>query len=150
MIRNSLRYGSRRDTAEIARDLKPVYTAVDETQARCRLTEFKEKWDTRYPSIRGIWERSWNEFVPFLSLPPANRQVVYTTNAIESLNARYRRAAQACGHFPNETAALKRLYLATLALDPTGRGHQRWSNRWKAALNEFDGLFDGRLTANQV
>ncbi|MFJ5812242.1 IS256 family transposase [Streptomyces sp. NPDC093093] len=150
LIRNSMRYASRRDTAEIARDLKPVYTAVDETQARCRLTEFKEKWDSRYPSISGIWERSWNEFVPFLSLPPAIRQVVYTTNAIESLNARYRRAAQACGHFPNETAALKRLYLATLALDPTGRGRQRWNNRWKAALNEFDVLFDGRLTANQV
>ncbi|MPY35693.1 IS256 family transposase [Streptomyces adustus] len=150
LIRNSMRYASRRDTAEIARDLKPVYTAVDEAQARRRLTEFGEKWDSRYPSISGIWERSWNEFVPFLSLPPAIRQVVYTTNAIESLNARYRRAAQACGHFPNETAALKRLYLATLALDPTGRGRQRWNNRWKAALNEFDVLFDGRLTANQV
>ncbi|MGW6259922.1 transposase, partial [Streptomyces sp. NPDC055085] len=146
----SMRYASRRDTAEIARDLKPVYTAVDETQARCWLTEFGEKWDTRYPSITGIWERSWNEFIPFLSLPPAIRQVVYTTNAIESLNARYRRAAQACGHFPNETAALKRLYLAPLALDPTGRGRQRWNNRWKTALNEFDVLFDGRLTANQV
>lgn len=72
------------------------------------------------------------------------------TNAIESLNARYRRAAQACGHFPNETAALKRLYLATLALDPTGRGRQRWNNRWKSALNEFDLLFDGRLTAGRV
>ena len=150
LIRNSMRYASRRDTAEIARDLKPVYTAVDETQARCRLTEFGEKWNSRYPSITGIWERSWNEFIPFLSLPPAIRQVVYTTNAIESLNARYRRAAQACGHFPNETAALKRLYLATLALDPTGRGRQRWNNRWKAALNEFDVLFDGRLTTNQV
>jgi transposase-like protein len=69
---------------------------------------------------------------------------------IESLNARYRRAAQACGHFPNETAALKRLYLATLALDPTGRGRQRWNNRWKSALNEFDVLFDGRLTAGRV
>ncbi|MFF4762945.1 hypothetical protein [Streptomyces sp. NPDC001292] len=57
------------------------------------------------------------------------------------------RAAQACGHFPNEQAALKRLYLATIALDPTGRGRQRWNNRWKSALNEFDVLFDGRLTA---
>ncbi len=72
------------------------------------------------------------------------------TNPIESLNARYRRAAQACGHFPNETAALKRLYLTTLALDPTGRGRQRWSNRWKSALNKFDLLFDGRLTAGGV
>ncbi|MFE3584280.1 transposase [Streptomyces vinaceus] len=98
----------------------------------------------------GIWERSWNEFVVFLSLPPAIRQLVYTTNVIESLNARYRRAAQAYEHFWNETAALKRLYLATLALDSTGRGRQRCSNRWKAALKEFDVLFGGRLTANQV
>ncbi|MFF4138986.1 hypothetical protein ACFY1B_48055 [Streptomyces mirabilis] len=66
------------------------------------------------------------------------------------LNARYRRAAPACGHFPNETAALKRLYLATLALDPTGRGRQRWNNCWKAALNEFDVLLDGRLAAGRV
>ncbi|MEV5085787.1 transposase, partial [Streptomyces sp. NPDC056159] len=104
----------------------------------------------RRPSIAGTWERAWSEFVPFLGLPDAIRQVVYTTNAIESLNARYRRAAQACGHFPNEQAALKRLYLATIALDPTGRGRQRWNNRWKSALNEFDVLFDGRLTAGRV
>ncbi|OIJ62867.1 hypothetical protein WN71_037075 [Streptomyces mangrovisoli] len=115
-----------------------------------RLAEFDEKWGKRYPSIAGTWERAWSELVPFLGLPDAIRQVVYTTNAIESLNARYRRAAQACGHFPNEQAALKRLYLATLALDPTGRGRQRWNNRWKSALNEFDVLFDGRLTAGRV
>ncbi|MET7391852.1 IS256 family transposase [Streptomyces sp. NPDC005444] len=150
LIRASLRYASRRDWAELARDLKPVYTAVNEDQARQRLADFDDKWGKRYPSIAGTWERAWSEFVPFLGLPDAIRQVVYTTNAIESLNARYRRAAQACGHFPNEQAALKRLYLTTLALDPTGRGRQRWNNRWKSALNEFDVLFDGRLTAGRV
>ncbi|MEU0351429.1 IS256 family transposase [Streptomyces sp. NPDC006237] len=150
LIRNSLRYSSRRDWAEVARDLKPVYTAVNEEQARVRLGEFAEKWGTKYPSIAGTWERAWSEFVPFLGLPDAIRQVVYTTNAIESLNARYRRAASACGHFPNEQAALKRLYLTTLALDPTGRGRQRWNNHWKSALNEFDLLFDGRLTAGRA
>jgi putative transposase len=150
LIRASLRYASRRDWAEVARDLKPVYTAVNEDDARQRLKDFDEKWGKRYPSIAGSWERAWSEFVPFLGLPDAIRQVVYTTNAIESLNARYRRAAQACGHFPNEQAALKRLYLATLALDSTGRGRQRWNNRWKPALNEFDLLFDGRLTAGRV
>ncbi|WSQ14279.1 IS256 family transposase [Streptomyces sp. NBC_01231] len=150
LIRASLRYASRRDWAEVARDLKPVYTAVNEDEARQRLADFDATWGKRYPSIAGTWQRAWSEFVPFLGLPDAIRQVVYTTNAIESLNARYRRAAQACGHFPNEQAALKRLYLATLALDPTGRGRQRWNNRWKAALNEFDVLFDGRLTAGRV
>jgi integrase/recombinase XerD len=129
---------------------KPVYTAVNEDEARLRLAEFDEKWGGRYPSIAGSWQRAWSEFVPFLGLPDAIRQVVYTTNAIEALNGRYRRAVQACGHFPTEQAALKRLYLATLALDPTGRGRQRWNNRWKSALNEFDVLFDGRLTAGRV
>jgi len=150
LIRGSMRYASRRDWADVARDLKPVYTAVNEEQACRRLDDFDEKWGTKYPSITGTWQRAWSEFVPFLAFPDAIRQVVYTTNAIESLNARYRRAAQACGHFPNEQAALKRLYLATLALDPSGRGRQRWSNRWKAALNQFDLIFDGRLTAGGV
>ncbi|MFD5521058.1 IS256 family transposase [Streptomyces sp. NPDC127066] len=150
LIRASLRYASRRDWAEVARDLKPVYTAVNEEEARQRLADFDATWGKRYPSIAGTWQRAWSEFVPFLGLPDAIRQVVYTTNAIESLNAHYRRAAQTCGHFPNEQAALKRLYLAALALDPTGRGRQRWNNRWKSALNEFDVLFDGRLTAGRV
>ncbi|MCX4967271.1 transposase [Streptomyces sp. NBC_00654] len=150
LIRNSLRYASRRDRADIVRDLKPVCTAANEDQARTRLEEFAVKWGRKYPSMPGAWERAWSEFVPFLGLPDAIRQVVHTTNAIESPNARYRGAAQARGHFPNETAALKRLYLTTLPLNPTGRGRQRWNNRWKTALNEFDVLFDGRLTANRA
>jgi transposase-like protein len=149
LIRSSLRYASRRDWAQVTADLKPVYTAVNEADARERLKDFAAKWP-KYGSIPAVWERSWSEFVPFLAFPDHIREVVYTTNAIESLNARYRRAATACGHFPNEQAALKRLYLATLALDPSGRGRQRWNNKWKAALNEFDQLFDGRLAAARV
>jgi putative transposase len=150
LIRTTLRYCSRADWEAVARDLKPVYTAVNEEQALERLAEFSEKWEAKYPAAIKAWERSWSEVVPFLRFEQPIRQVVCTTNAIESLNARYRRAANACGHFPNEIAALKRLYLATLALDPTGRGRQRWSNRWKAAMNAFDTVFDGRLTANRV
>ena len=71
------------------------------------------------------------------------------TNAIESINARLRRAVNARGHFPTEQAALKCLYLAIMSLDPTGKGRQRWSNRWKAALNAFDMTFDGRLSAGR-
>jgi putative transposase len=149
LIRSSLRYASRRDWAQVTADLKPVYTAVNEDDARERLADFAAKWP-KYGSIPAVWERAWSEFVPFLAFPDHIREVVYTTNAIESLNARYRRAATACGHFPNEQAALKRLYLATLALDPSGRGRQRWNNKWKAALNEFDQLFDGRLAAARV
>ena len=77
------------------------------------------------------------------------RTVICTTNAIESINARIRRAVNARGHFPTETAALKCVYLAIMSLDPTGRGRQRWSNRWKEALNAFEITFDGRLTAGR-
>ncbi len=77
------------------------------------------------------------------------RKVICSTNAIESLNARFRRSVKARGHFPTEQAALKHLYLVILSLDPTGRGRQRWSNRWKGALNAFDITFDGRLSAGR-
>jgi putative transposase len=84
--------------------------------------------------------------VPFLNFDPEIRTVICTTNAIESLNARFRRAIKARGHFPNEQAALKCLYLVIHSLDPTGKGRKRWTNRWKKALNAFDITFDGRLT----
>jgi putative transposase len=89
------------------------------------------------------------EFVPFLRFDREIRTVICTTNAIESINARLRRAVNARGHFPTEQAAMKCLYLAIMSLDPTGRGRQRWSNRWKAALNAFDMTFDGRLSAGR-
>ena len=84
--------------------------------------------------------------MPFLSFAPDVRQVIYTTNAIESVNARIRKAVKARGHFPNEQAALKCVYLALMSLDPTGRGRQRWSNRWKGALNAFTIAFPDRIT----
>jgi putative transposase len=87
--------------------------------------------------------------VPFLNFDPEIRTVICTTNAIESLNARFRRAVKARGHFPNEQAALKCLYLVIRSLDPTGKGRKRWTNRWKKALNAFDITFDGRLTAGR-
>jgi putative transposase len=83
--------------------------------------------------------------VPFLGFDPEIRTIIYTTNAIESLNARFRRSVKARGHFPSEQAALKHLYLTIISLDPTGRGRQRWTNRWKAALNAFSITFEGRI-----
>ncbi|WAX77150.1 transposase [Streptomyces sp. KMM 9044] len=150
LIRQSLRYASRRDWPEVAAGLKPVHTGVNGARARERLDEFDAKWGHKYGSIAAVRQRAWSEFVPFLAFPDAIREVVHSTNSIESLNARYRRAATACGHFPNEQAALKRIYLATLAPAPSGRGRKRWNNKWEAALNEFDQLFDGRLTAGRV
>ena len=85
--------------------------------------------------------------MPFLQFDTSIRSVVCTTNAVESINARIRRAVNARGHFPTDAAALKCVYLAIVSLDPTGRGRKRWSNRWKEALNAFDITFDGRLSA---
>ena len=149
LLRGSFRYASKRDWAAIARDLKPVYTAASETEALERFVEFSDTWGGRYPAIIRLWENAWAEFVPFLAFDREIRTVIATTNAIESLNSRYRRAVNARGHFPTEQAALKCLYLTTMALDPTGAGRKRWTNRWKKALNAFDIAFDGRVTAGR-
>jgi putative transposase len=149
LLRNMFRYASKRDWGEIARDIKPVYTAPSEQAALDAFAEFSDKWEARYPAIIRLWSNAWAEMVPFLRFDPSIRKVVCTTNAIESINARLRRAVNARGHFPNEAAALKCLYLAVRALDPTGKGRTRWSNRWKAALNAFDITFNGRLTGSQ-
>jgi putative transposase len=138
LLRNSFRYASKRDWAAIAKDLKPVYTAPSEAAALDAFAEFSGKWEKRYPAIIRLWENAWAEFVPFLGFDTEIRTLICTTNAIESINARFRRSVKARGHFPTEQAALKHLYLVIISLDPTGRGRQRWSNRWKAALNAFD------------
>jgi putative transposase len=134
LIRNTFRFASRKYWDEMSRDLRPVYTAPSETVAKERLTEFDAKWGKQYPAISKLWENAWSEFIPFLDYDVEIRRVICSTNAIESLNARYRRAVRARGHFPNDTAALKCLYLVTRALDPTGRGRARWAMRWKPAL----------------
>jgi transposase-like protein len=149
LIRNCLRYASRADWPQVAKALRPIYTAVNEADALERLAEFDEAWGAKYPMITKRFEQSWAEFAPFLAFDREIRSVICSTNAIESINARYRRAANASGHFPNEQAALKRIYLATLALDPTGKGKVRWANRWKKALNAFDLTFDGRVSAGR-
>lgn len=100
------------------------------------------------PAIVKLWENAWAEFVPFLSFSNDIREVIYTTNAIESVNARIRKAVKARGHFPTEQAALKCVYLAIMSLDPTGKGRQRWSNRWKPALNAFTIAFPDRIIIN--
>lgn len=145
LIRNTFRLASRRDWDAMARDLRPVYTAPTEQAAKERLGEFNELWGEKYPAITRLWENTWSEFAPFLDYEPEIRRVIYSTNAIESLHARMRRATRARGHFPNDQAALKCLYLVVRSLDPTGRGRRRWMNRWKPALNAFAITFEGRL-----
>jgi putative transposase len=149
LLRNSFRYASKKDWSAIAKDLKPVYTAPSEQAAEEAFLAFTEKWEQRYPAIIKLWENAWAEFVPFLRFDKEIRTVVCTTNAIESINARIRRAVNARGHFPTEQAALKCVYLAIMSLDPKGTGQKRWTNRWKAALNAFEITFDGRLSAGR-
>ncbi len=127
-IRSTFRLASRRDW----------YTQV-------RLKEFHDKWRKHYPAIKTLWSNAWTEFVPFLGYSLEIRRVICSTTAIESLNARFRRATRACGHFPNEQAAMKCLYMVVRSLDPSGSGQERWMNRWKPALNASAITFEGRL-----
>nr|WP_252189800.1 MULTISPECIES: IS256 family transposase [unclassified Rhodococcus (in: high G+C Gram-positive bacteria)] len=101
LLRNTFRYASRQYWDEMSRDLRPIYTAVNEAAAKEQFTEFADKWGPRYPAIVRLWESAWSEFVPFLDYDPEIRRVICSTNAIESLNARYRRAVRARGHFPS-------------------------------------------------
>jgi putative transposase len=146
LIRNTFRYASKKYWDALARDLKPIYTAVNEADAAARFADFTETWGQQYPAIIQLWRAAWSEFIPFLDYDVEIRRVICSTNAIESLNARYRRATRARGHFPTEQAALKCLYLVTRSLDPTGRGRARWMMRWKPALNAFAITFEGRIT----
>ena len=146
LLRNSFRYAARQDWDKVAGALRPVYTAPGEDAATERFLEFQEAWGRKYPAIVKLWSDAWAEFVPFLSFDVEIRKVICSTNAIESVNARIRRSVRARGHFPNEAAALKCIYMALMSLDPTGKGRKRWTMRWKAPLNAFQIAFEGRLT----
>ncbi|MDG4805226.1 IS256 family transposase [Micromonospora sp. WMMD1120] len=150
LIRNTFRLTSRRYWDELKRDIKPIYTAVNADAAKAAFDDLAEKWGGRYPAVIRLWDNAWAEFIPFLDYDLEIRKVICSTNAIESLNARYRRAVKARGHFPNEQAALKCLYLVTRSLDPTGAGRTRWTMRWKPALNAFAITFSDRFPAAET
>ena len=147
LIRGTFRYASKKYWESIARDLRPIYTAVTADAAWAAFEEFEEKWGKAYPAIPKLWRAAWEQFIPFLDYDLEIRTVLCSTNAIESLNARYRRAVNAKGHFPTEQAALKTLYLVTRSLDPKGLGQARWVTRWKPALNAFAVTFEARMPA---
>ena len=142
MVRQSLRYVNWKQRKEVASDLRLVYSSATREQAELRLEEFAEKWDTKYPTISPSWRRNWERIVPFLAYPQEIRKVIYTTNAIESVNRGLRKIIKNRGSFPNDEAALKLLYLAL------GNISQKWTKpikEWKAALNRFAIVFEGRL-----
>ena len=150
LIRNTFRLASRKDWDAMKRDIKPICTAVNADAARAALDELTVKWGAKYGAIIRLWNNAWEEFIPFLDYDVEIRTVICSTNAIESLNARYRRAVKARGHFPTEQAALKCLYLVTRSLDPTGQGKTRWTMRWKPALNAFAITFADRWPAAET
>jgi len=141
LIRHSLKYVPRREKEQVARDLKPIYTAVDADAAKVALEAFDEKWGTRFPVITQAWLNAWEYVTPFLAFPPELRRVVYTTNAIEALNRQLRKAIKTKGHFPNEEAARKLIYLAITNAVPA------WTRtrNWTTALLAFKIHFGDRL-----
>lgn len=149
LIRNTFRYASKKYWGQIAADLKPIYAAPSREAAWAAFEEFEEKWGKPYPAVAQLWRNAWEQFTPFLDYDVEIRKVLCSTNAIESLNARFRRAVSVRGHFPTEQAALKCLYLVTRSLDPKGTGQTRWTMRWKPALNAFAVTFAGRMPTAQ-
>ena len=141
LIRHSLRFVPRRDREQVARDLKPIYTAIDADSAWAELERFDEKWGQRFPVITQAWQSAWEQITPFLAFPAEVRRVVYTTNAIEALNRQLRKAIKTKGHFPNEDAARKLIYLAIQNAVPA------WTNtrNWTAALLAFKIHFGNRI-----
>jgi putative transposase len=150
LIRNTFRLVPRQQWDNLKKDIKPIYTAPNQDAALAVLDDLEEKWGGKYRAMIRLWRNAWEEFTPFLAYDPEIRQVICSTNAIESLNARYRRAVRARGHFPNEQAALKCLYLVTRSLDPTGAGRTRWTMRWKPALDAFAITFGDRWPAAET
>jgi putative transposase len=146
LVRNSLRYASRKYWAKITSELREIYTAPTVEAAQARFGEFAENWQGLYPAMVKSWENAWEEFVPFLEFPVELRRIVYTTNAIESLNARFRRAVRHRGHFPNEQAAMKVLYLVATTRQANRENMTGRINNWKSVLNTLAIHYGDRLT----
>jgi putative transposase len=118
LIRNSLRPAARRDAAQVAQELRKIYTAPDADAALDALAEFSASpWGRKYPQAVRVWEQAWEAFTPFLAFSPAVRKLLYTTNSIESLNYQLRKVTKARGHIPSDDAVVKLLWLAIINID---------------------------------
>jgi putative transposase len=140
-IRASLRYVNYKDRRQVAAALKPVYTAANADDAQLELERFDQAWGARYPMIADAWRRDWEHITPFLALPDELRRVVYTTNTIEAMHRQIRKAIKTRGHFPDEQAATKLIYLAI------ERAETKWRSvrAWTAALAALKIHFGDRL-----
>jgi putative transposase len=148
LTRASLRWVNYRDRKRVAAQLRQIYAAPTEQAAREALDTWTDSdIGRRYPAIKRQWETAWEQVIPFFAFPPEVRRVIYTTNMIESINYRLRKVTKTRGHFPTDEALIKLLYLACRDMGRTSRAGQggRSSYNWKAALNQFDLIFPGRL-----
>lgn len=145
LLRNSMDFASWKDRKDLARELKTIYAAIDDKAAEEALTAFEASdWGRKYPAIGQIWRRAWQEVIPFFAFPKDVRRIIYTTNAIEALNSKLRRAVRARGHFPNDEAALKLLFLVL------NRSEKEWKmppREWAMAKSQFAILFADRFQA---
>src|SRR5713101_9005032 len=133
LVRNSLNYVNWKERKLVAADLRAVYTAPTAEAAKQELSRFGEKWDKRYGAIRSMWERHWDRIIPFFAFTPEIRKVMYTTNAIESLNMSLRKIIKTRGSFPSEQAALKLLYMALKNV--VAKWQRNGVHNWRDALN---------------
>jgi transposase-like protein len=144
LMRNSLAYASWKDRRALAAAIRPIYTAVGAEAAQGELDAFEAgEWGQKFPSVVDAWRRAWDRVIPFFAFPPAVRKVIYTTNAIESLNAQLRKTVKTRGHFPGDDAATKLMWLA---LRNITAGWTHAAHDWKAAMNEFAILYEDRFT----
>ncbi|WP_029006390.1 IS256 family transposase [Azorhizobium doebereinerae] len=145
LMRNSLDFASWKDRKELAGGLKAIYAALDDKAAEAALTAFEAgPWGRKYPAIGQIWRRAWSEVIPFFAFPKDVRRIIYTTNAIEALNSKLRRAVRARGHFPTDEAAMQLLFLAL------NRSEKEWKmppREWAMAKSQFAILFADRFQA---
>jgi transposase-like protein len=145
LIRNSLDYASWKDRKALAAALRPIYAAASAEAAEAALDAFEEgEWGKKFPTVAAAWRRAWAQVIPFFAFPPEIRRVIYTTNAIESLNARVRKIIKTRGHFPTDEAASKLIWLA---LRNITADWGRPAHNWKEAMNQFAILYDDRFNA---
>ena len=142
MVRNSLNYVGWNKRKEVAADLRLVYSAATIDEAEHALADFEDKWNTAYPPIALSWRNNWQRIIPFFDYPPEIRRIIYTTNAIESVNMSLRKVSKSRGSFPNDEAVIKLYYLALSNIA------KKWSmplRDWKPALNRFTIQFNERM-----
>lgn len=141
LVRHSLNFCGWKDRKTVAKDLKRIYQATNDTEAEKARADFEAEWGQKYPSIAPSWRRAWQEVIPFFAFPPAVRKIIYTTNAIESLNRGIRKTTKTRGSFPTDDAATKLIYLAIRSFERTGRAVREWV----AARNQFAILYPERF-----